>query len=292
MNVFGMVTTNHSHAYTDYALSSFFRMTALGPDDLFFLIDNDGTYNRPLSRHYPRLTQVNNRTPLSFAANVNQILHIAQDNHADLFFLNNDIIFTPNWLGPLLVSDCALLSPVSNLQMRYRYRDFACGPILDLADYLGHEDDLAPILQTHQAQARGYQAVLKVPFFCIKIPYVVSASVGSLDESFGKGGAEDVDYCLRCHLAGFGVKWALETYLLHFMGKSTWRGAETAAQTRQREQQYVQVFREKWGKPLLEIMLFNKLGSVQASPSLWHDLNQGNFKRVIEHFLPTETKLT
>jgi GT2 family glycosyltransferase len=228
MNTFGMVTTRHSHAYTGHALESFFRTTPLGADDRFVLVDNDGTYLPPPRPGWPRVTRIVNREPLGFAANVNQVMRMARERGADLFFLNNDLIFTPGWLEPLRVRDLGLLSPVSNFQFPYCCRDWDCGRCLDLADYLGHEDHLREIAQVHQARARGYQRVLKVPFFCIKIPFAIQEAVGYLDEDFGRGGGEDDDYCLRCHRAGFPVGFALASYVLHFVGKSTRAGSSAA----------------------------------------------------------------
>ena len=64
MNVFGMVTTRHSQAYTAPALESFFRSTPLGLTDLFALIDNDGTYPRPPGGDGPSVTRLTNAAPL------------------------------------------------------------------------------------------------------------------------------------------------------------------------------------------------------------------------------------
>ena len=224
MNVFGMVTTRHSHAYTAYALESFFRTTPLGLTDLFVLIDNDGTYPGTPVAAGRAVTRLTNAAPLGFAANVNQVLRLARARRADLFFLNNDLIFPPGWLEPLLSGPVGLLSPVSNFQFPDRVAGWSCGPVLDLADYQGHAEHLRALVRAHQARHTGYRAVLKLTFFCIKIPAAVQEAVGELDEGFGRGAGEDYDYCLRCHRAGFPVALALGSYVLHFMGKSTWRG--------------------------------------------------------------------
>ena len=100
MNVSGMVTTRPSHAYTACALASFFQTTPFGADDRFVLIDNDGTYGPPPDA-WPQVTYLANPVPYGFAANVNQVLRLARACGADLFFLNNDLIFTPGWFAPL-----------------------------------------------------------------------------------------------------------------------------------------------------------------------------------------------
>jgi hypothetical protein len=176
---------------------------------------------------------------------------------------------------------------VSNFQYPYRTTAWNCAPLLDLADYLGHERDLADIARPHQAQARGYGAVLKVPFFCIKIPHAIQVTVGELDERFRRG-AEDDDYCVRCQRAGFPVLFALDSYVLHFQGKSTWRGAETVEEKRRRDQDFLTAFGAKWGRRLLDVVLLGKLEVVQANPEWCREWNRGNFRWVIDQLLRAE----
>jgi GT2 family glycosyltransferase len=283
MNFFGMVTTRASRDYTGHALRSFFETTELRDGDVVLLIDNDGSYDSEPKQ--ARLCVLKNAAPLSFAANVNQALRMAREQGADLFFLNNDLIFTPGWLEPLLRAEETVLSPVSNFQYRYQYGDFTCSPVIDLADYLGHEQALRQIVGAHRARERGYEMALGLPFFCVRIPYAVYSVVGELDEGFGTGGGEDYDYCLRCLRAGFGVAFALESYLLHFMGKSTWRGPETPEQRRQRVHQYLHAFRAKWGQPLLEMVAFHRLDAVFADPSLARAYQQGDYRWLIEQLV-------
>ena len=288
MNVFGMVTTRHSHAYTAPALESFFRSTPFGFTDLFALIDNDGTYPRPPGGDGPSVIRLTNAVPLGFAANVNQVLRIARARRADLFFLNNDLIFPPGWLEPLQGGPVGLLSPVSNFEFPARVGDWSCGPVLDLADYQGHAEHLRALVRAHQARHTGYRAVLKLTFFCIKIPAAIQEAVGELDEGFGRGAGEDYDYCLRCHRAGFSVAWALGSYVLHFMGKSTWRGAETPQQRQEREQAYLMAFRAKWGEALLEAVALNRTEKLHALSGVGEALARGDFRSAVEQALRWE----
>ena len=89
----------------------------------------------------------------------------------------------------------------------------------------------------------------------MRVPHAVFESVGELDERFGAGGGEDVDYCVRCALAGIDVMLALDSYVLHFMGKSTWRGGESDEARRARDQKYRAAFAQKWGQPLHDLLL-------------------------------------
>jgi GT2 family glycosyltransferase len=285
MNVFGMVTTRHSHEYTAHALSSFFQTTGLGSDDQFLLIDNDSTLERSLTAGFPRVETVTNPSPQGFAANVNQVMRRARDRSADLIFLNNDLIFTSGWLAPLRVNLPVVLSPVSNFQMPYRSPDWECGPFLDLADYLRNQEAFRQIVRSHRAAVRGYRPALVVPFFCIKIPHAVYTAVGSLDEAFGLGGGEDFDYCLRCHLAGFQVQFAVDAYVLHFMGKSTWRCAETLPKQQAHEAAYLSFFGDKWGRRLRDFVCLGLRENIPGATGLRNELARGNFRGVIEGLL-------
>ena len=254
MKFFGMVTTRSSAAYTPFALKSFFEWTPLDRDDRFYLIDNDGSENDSVGA-IPAVTRITNPSPLGFAANVNQVIRLAASHQADIFFLNNDLIFTPNWIEPLKTSEPAIISPMSNWQHSYRAGDFNCSRMMDLSEYLGHEKVLNAIAAEHGRRNQGLERQFTIWFFCIKIPYAVHSNVGELDESFGRGGAEDIDYCLRCHMAGFPVCWARSSFVLHFMGKSTWRGTETPQARADREQIYKTAFVGKWGDALANLTI-------------------------------------
>jgi GT2 family glycosyltransferase len=283
-----MVTTRHSHEYTAHALSSFFETTNLGPEDEFWLIDNDGSLERSLTAGLPRVQVVTNPAPQGFAANVNQVIRDARDRGADLVFLNNDVIFTPGWLSPLCVDLPVVLSPISNFQLPYRSPEWECGPVLDLPDYLGNREAFRQIVRSHRAVVHSYQPALAVPFFAVRIPHGVFTAVGNLDEGFGPGGGEDLDYCLRCHLAGFRVQFALDSYLLHFQGKSTWRGPESLEQRQAREQAWRQMFRDKWGSRLFELVCLKGSDGVAGGDVVRARLARGDFQGVVEHLLGME----
>lgn len=131
---------------------------------------------------------------------------------------------------------------------------------MDLEHYIGHEDDLNHVAQQVRMhpQLRGRtESFLHIGFYCFLLPCEIGVAVGLFDETYGRGGAEDVDYRIRAHLAGFDVRLALDSFVLHFMGKSTWRGAESPEETRARDTRYHQRFAEKWGQDLAQIFLFN-----------------------------------
>jgi GT2 family glycosyltransferase len=281
--VFGMITTTASAAYTSVALRSFFARTPARLIDEFILIDNDADFALPDDLPAGRITLVRPASPQGFATNANHCLGRARAAGADLFLLNNDLVFTTGWLDPLLAERRSLLSPITNGQQHDSAGGLTTRPAMDLAEYSGHEADLEAIAARHRAGDRGFQIVSTVPFYCIKIPREVYEIVGDFDERFGKGGAEDRDYGVRAWLAGVTQELALGSYVLHFQGKSTWRGAETPQQCHLRNEQFTRAFLGKWGRALTLAFLCDCWDAFQADPTLAPWLAHRQFTRVVRY---------
>jgi len=279
--LFGMVSTTASRKYTPEAITSFFKETPLADSEKLVVIDNDNSLSDllPCSE---RIDLRRNEQPRSFAENFNSLLKEAPDS--ELYFLNNDLIFTNNWIKALEPIKDAICSPVSNREFQYTKDGLRCERFLGLEDYLGNESALPEIVSYHRTKMSGYRSVFYLPFFCIKIPPKVSATLGPLDESFGKGGAEDNDYCLRAHLEGIKILFALESYVLHFSGKSTWHGAESEEETKARDAKYLRRFQEKWGEALLKLSISGDLSVLMQDQALLAAFQQGNFKLITEVF--------
>ncbi len=286
MTVFGMVTTSKSSQYTLPSLRSFFRHTPLTAQDRVLLIDNDADYE--LIQPFDRLEVVRNEKPRGFAENVNTLLRHAAAAGADMVFLSNDVIYSPNWLPPLRESERAILIPLCNQYKLYSYNGFSLAPAMNLEEYLGHEDDFIAIVNAHNADF-GSRKLLdhpRISFFCFRIPRPVYSALGLFDEGFGRGGGEDADYRIRAHLAGFDVQMAAASYLLHFAGKSTWRGGESLEERRAREVAYLSHFYNKWGPDLAQIFLFvGNLDAAVAKYDLLGPVQAGDFRRVVETVL-------
>ena len=288
-----MVTTKSSARYTPYALRSFFRNTHLEAADQFFLIDNDGDFPDQSLLEFPACRLLRNTAPLSFSANANQIIERCLAERAELYFLNNDVIFSPRWNLPLSVSRPSILSPLCNREVQYVSsvvvastshisNMFICNPLMNLEEYTGNEAAFDAIAESHRKSAAGFLQVYVLPFFCVKIPLSILEAVGRFDESFGLGGGEDFDYCLRCYLADFSVEYALASYNLHFQGKSSWAGTETAAERADREGRFRTRFLEKWGAALHDLIL--KEDASALDPARGHD-SEGRLKDAIEKLM-------
>ena len=287
-NLFGMVTLKSSHHYTNYAIDSFFKNTELNNGDEFLLIDNDGCELDKFS-NYKKIKIIKNKFPMSFAKNVNQSINYALKNKKDLIFLNNDIIFTKNWVQSLNLNSQNISIPVSNQMFSY---ESDCGnlklkPTMNLNDFNENYVLLDEIVKKHikkyelQQKAQG----LLMPFFCFKIPYQILDEVGKFDEIFVHG-AEDVDYRIRCAKKGYEAYFILDSYLLHFHGKSSWDGVETNKQIEARNKLYTESFLKKWGKDLTQIFIFRKnFSNILDNKGIAHIFKQGKFGELIRELL-------
>lgn len=295
---FGMVTTSASHSYTQVALRTFFMHTELQADDRLLLFDNDAdfepsTFLPPHAASHPALHIVRHDAPQSFAENVNAVIEQALTAEADVYFLNNDVVFTSQWCTPMATEEQRIISPLSNREVQYAAsvhvtktqhisRLFHCRMVMNLDDYRGNEAALESIAEAHRAEASGRMPVYILPFFCIKLPFPVLARLGYLDTSFGQGGGEDYDYCLRAYLAGFGVEFVLDRYVLHFYGKSTWSGVESDKERQVREEKFVGRMREKWGQDIVELVLNENVGILEQRKAVPEDNSAASLKRAIE----------
>jgi len=281
--VFAMVATRNSKFYTEKALASFFEVTDLRPQDRFLLFENDpdaANFDKPLT-----IELVHNSVPRSFAQNVNYAIDACVAVQSDLIFLNNDVIFTRGWLKPLLDIEDAISIPFCNQNLQYQVEGLKLSYSMDWDEFGGRIDLLEEIARQNserfKVDDRG--AELLMPFFCFRAPLKILADVGRFDETFGQAGGEDIDYRLRALLVGYDVVHAKRSFLLHFMGKSTWRSGEAAAETQARDSRYRAVFRRKWGPRAAALFLAGGESSETARDSrIAEPLSRHDYRKVLE----------
>jgi len=259
-NLFSMVTLRSSLDYTHYSIDSFFKNTELNEDDEFLLIDNDGC---ELKKFYnnKKIQIIKNRLPLSFAGNVNQSIDRAIEKKKDLIFLNNDIIFTKDWFQPINLNNKSISIPANNQIFPYvsDCGNLKIGPVMNLKDFNNNFELLNEIVKKHKEKYKLLTKAqsLLMGFFCFKIPNHIMNKTGHFDDVFVHGG-EDVDYRIRCAKKGYEVDFILDSYLIHFYGKSSWDGAETEEEIRKRDKKYTEAFLKKWGKEMTQIFILRK----------------------------------
>lgn len=245
-----MVSTHDTEQYTNLAIDSFFKNTDLNEHDKFFLIDNDNQYQ--LSNYHDKITVISNNTPKTFAENMNFIMKLAAVDQVDFFGLSNDVVFTENWNQNFNARN-KILVPLCNQKLPGEYGSLKIKSVMDIEDYDNKEQELNTFSKLIDSKSLNLNKTI-IGFYCFYIPCEVLLRVGFLDENF-KNGAEDTDYRLRAQQLGFDVDINCESYVLHFCGKSTWRGSESKEVTLEREKDYRNYFEKKWGKEIANQVL-------------------------------------
>ena len=255
--VFGMISTEKSIEYTVPALRSFIAQTTLQPEDEFHLIDNDKSPLRSLmGSEFPWVRLIEHAEPKGFAENMNIVLANAAAKQADAFLLNNDMIFGPNWLPPLIIEEPAITASVCNMQYNHQTPGLKFSLKMKLQDYIGHEAEFVAIVQQHQRTVKGYQAAHSIPFYCVRIPHSVYSTVGMLDELYSKAGFEDSDYAVRCWERAIPLYYALQSFVLHFYGKSSWAADSGPLEIHPDPKigkRGEMLFRKRWGNEMAEM---------------------------------------
>ncbi len=267
--LFTMSTSSSSKHYTPYALKSFFAHTSLLPGDEFLLVDNDADFDIDwLKVNFPSVHLYRRPRRASFAENANYCMKEADALGADLFFMNNDIIYTPRWNEPLRVDVPSVITPTCNQNYCYDGPNLKLKPTMTLEEYVGNEAEFLALVAQHLAVPRNFVRAYKTNFFCVKVPRSVYTVAGGFDTRFKIAGGEDDDYSARAHLLGLSVMSADQSYLLHFGGRSTWSGLESKEEWLAREQRFISQFAQKWGPSLAKFLLTRDRSVVDQNPVL------------------------
>ncbi|MCB0318297.1 MAG: hypothetical protein KDD56_06030 [Bdellovibrionales bacterium] len=295
MTIFAMVSTKDSLEYTELAIESFFKETNLEDNSKFILIDNDGSIKQSNLPHKEKIELIVNKVPLGFSANANQSIDQALVSNSDLYFLNNDVIFTKNWYEilkacpsnivctPLCNREVEYVASVSNVRKNSIVTALHCAPPpFSLNHYMGKSAHLNAIVEAHQIAVKGLFPVLHVPFFCVKIPSFVLKVVGKFDEEYGQGGGEDFDYCLRCYLADCSIAYAASSFMLHFGGKSTYESESEKNRQALRESHFRKVFLNKWGQELYDLTMNEDASILDRRPELKAMMDQNKISDFVK----------
>lgn len=273
--LFGMITTASSTRYTENALRSFLEFTPESRGARFILVDNDNSFTLTTDVSALDFSIIRNKQPRGFAHNVNQIVVQALASGCDLIMMNNDLELSHDWLPPLLCNEPTILSPLSNQQVPYGVSNIVlttqrvaetilCQAHLSLDEFKKFPLAYRFMANSHvRSMQKGLQIPqLVLPYYCVKLPFQVMQETGLFDERYGLGGGEDYDYSLRALLAGFESRFAADSYIFHFGGKSSWDGPESLLQRQTREKTFKEHFAKIWGTPLLDFLLHEKSSSL------------------------------
>ena len=175
---------------------------------------------------------IKNETNLGYVKAVNQGLKVSQADYLCLF--NNDVLVSRNWLVEMTnVAD----------------KDRKIGIVNPSSDEVGSGsvDDLLEHKSKSLRASRGeFIEIMGAVGFCMLIKREVFLKVGFLDEIFGLGGYDDMDYSRRAWREGYKCIKAKSAYVIHRVHSSFDRLGKR--RKRQIGKQTRALFWKKWGK--------------------------------------------
>ncbi len=231
--------------YLRQCLESVLQRT-VWPDFRVVVVDNGSDdvtldYLRAAAAREPRLKVVFNGKNLGFAAANNIALRLLDDCET-LALLNNDTVVPPEWLGKLVryaaQPDLGLVGPVTNWTGNEARIDAGYSTLAGMERF-----------------ARDYGAahagrifdISVLAMYCVAFRREVFARTGELDEAYGVGMFEDVDYAEGVRKLGLRVVCCEEIFVHHY-GMASFSKFDPAEYQRifERNRDY---FAEKWGHP-------------------------------------------
>lgn len=146
-------------------------------------------------------TFAHNKNPKGFAGAMNTGLKLAQGDY--YCFLNNDTVVVPGWLDEMLEvfkdEKIGLVAPTLSDTGIFQCVDNNKGQPIDLVD-----------------------DPMSLKGVCFLISKECMDKVGAWDETFGLGGGDDNDMCIRVHEAGYKLAVARTSYIYHY-GSASFR---------------------------------------------------------------------
>ena len=185
--------------------------STLSPYDQVVVVDNGSTDGTGTALHrFPWVEVVTHDENRGFAAGCNSGAAVARGDV--LVFLNNDTVLPGGWLAPLVTSIGSDLTvgaagPRSN---------FVSGP--QMVEGIGYTTtgEMNRFAEEWAARHRGETTeVDRLVGFCLAVRRSAFEEVGGFDDSYGIGGFEDDDLCLRLRTAGHRLLICHDSFVHH-----------------------------------------------------------------------------
>lgn len=202
------LTFNKLEQATKPFLDSLYKFTSEDDFDLI-IVDNhstDGTveYINEFKKNHSNITLICNEENLGYSKGNNIGLRKVQNSDYEFIgLLNNDILFTPNWLIDTVKSfekdeQLGMISPRNNEKCKLTPENYLNG---------------------YKKYLSKYKSPLKyvvTPFFsCVIIKKEVIDKIGLLDEAFSPAFWEDNDYSFRAMYAGYSLAYTNSVFIYH-----------------------------------------------------------------------------
>ncbi len=214
-----VILVYNQFAYTRECIKSIRRNTGDSLLKEIIVIDNgssDGSYDWLVQQ--PDVLLIRNKENLGFAAGCNLGMDAAHGDFVCL--LNNDVIVTPGWLERLLHQldpKAENFSPAGTVDVVGPVTNFVSGMQRVITRIYDGTDELDVVAaDVYVKNEFKLEVVEWIIGFCMVFRKELIDEVGPLDEVFGLGGWEDVDFCMRVRKAGRSIGVARDVYVHHF----------------------------------------------------------------------------
>jgi GT2 family glycosyltransferase len=205
---FVVLAWNKLETTTRLFLDSLYQYTDSKVFDLIF-VDNgstDGTadYVREYAAAKDNLFLIENPENLGYSKGNNQGLkYIADKDYEYVGLLNNDILFTPDWLENIFICfdhdpQLGMVSPKGQNGKKFT-----------VDNYLGKYEKFLK-------KYKNLMYYTTEPLFCcVVIKKEVIDRIGLMDENFTPAFWEDNDYCFRAMYAGYSLARSNRSFVFH-----------------------------------------------------------------------------
>lgn len=237
-----IILTHNGWPYTKVCLAGISRYTRV-PYEVI-VVDNgstDATLPQLRKLHKSgKIRLLENDINRGFAAGMNQGMRATEKKF--IVLLNNDTVPSYRWLdNPLALlarfHNVGIVGPVSNRVIQPQKVKTHVTSLKDIHTFSQKHNRLDP---------RKWYQTSALSGFCMIFPRKLVQQIGELDERFGAGTCEDVDYCMRAIKAGYTCGVSGDTYVHHF-GNRTFKQRDKIEYQKILKQNR-QFYRYKWGK--------------------------------------------
>ena len=196
-----LLTYNNLEKTTKPCLDSLFNCKNEFEFELI-IVDNGSSDNTPsflqeIKKKHDKVTLLLNKRNLGYAAGMN--IGINKSKGKYIFLLNNDLLFTDNWIDKIVATlkankKIGLIGPITNSAGNEQKVHF---------DGISKKNFKIITLEYTKKNFNIFTPTHRLGFFCVAFRRDFFWKVGLLDENFGIGMFEDDDYCLRSEKKGF-----------------------------------------------------------------------------------------
>lgn len=228
----------------------------------FIVIDNGSVdqtagYLRSLKQGGLDITIISNDTNVGFVKATNQGLREVKEGEI-ICLANDDIQFTDPFTLARLTKDI---------------EDPDVGMAVPTSDYVM---GLQKLDLSFQIPATKHETNFAI-YFCGLMRYDVFQKIGLLDERFGQGGNDDMDYAIRMHEAGYKILIDRNVFVKHYGSRTLLRTNDTAGYDNINKTTRA-ILVDKWGQEKVDA-LFRLPDFLLYGPQYYAQFGHGGYQR-------------